>query len=72
MIHMVMHKKMGQAGPGFELNVALHLPEYSRCVVLFGPSGSGKTLTLRALSGLLRPDSGTIRIGRESVFDSSA
>jgi molybdate transport system ATP-binding protein len=39
-------------------------------VVLFGHSGSGKTLTLRALAGLDRPDSGFIRVGGRVLFDS--
>jgi molybdate transport system ATP-binding protein len=72
MIDMEIRKHLGTPGSGFKLDVNLHLPRESRCVVLFGPSGSGKTLTLRALSGLLRPDSGSISIGRETVFDSSS
>lgn len=38
--------------------------------VLFGPSGAGKTLTLRAVAGLLTPDSGRIVIDDNLVFDS--
>jgi len=38
-------------------------------VVLFGPSGSGKSLTLAAIAGLLRPDTGRIAIGGETLFD---
>lgn len=71
MIDMSVRKHVGGV-PGFELNVELHLPEDSRCAVLFGPSGSGKTLTLRALAGLLRPDAGYIRVGGETLFDSGA
>ena len=41
-------------------------------VVLFGPSGSGKTLTLRALAGLLRPDTGSIRVDGREFFDATA
>jgi molybdate transport system ATP-binding protein len=33
--------------------------------VLFGPSGSGKSLTLKALAGLLTPDSGYIAVDDE-------
>jgi molybdate transport system ATP-binding protein len=40
-------------------------------VVLFGPSGSGKTLTLRAIAGLMRPDSGTISLDGRMLFDST-
>jgi molybdate transport system ATP-binding protein len=38
--------------------------------VLFGASGSGKTITLQAIAGLLRPDSGRIAIGGDALFDS--
>lgn len=41
-------------------------------VVLFGPSGSGKTLTLRAIAGLMRPDSGSISVDGRVLFDSGA
>lgn len=39
---------------------------------LLGPSGAGKTLTLRAIAGLLRPDSGRITLGRVPLFDATA
>jgi multiple sugar transport system ATP-binding protein len=44
----------------------LEVPE-GRFFVVFGPSSVGKTTTLRATSGLARPDSGTIRIGGRDV-----
>ena len=72
MIDMSVRKRMGNAGSDFELAVELHLPEDSRCAVLFGPSGSGKTLTLRVLVGLLRPDAGFIRLAVETLFDAVA
>ncbi len=40
-------------------------------VVLFGPSGSGKTLTLRAIAGLMRPDSGSIALDGRVLFDAA-
>jgi len=40
-------------------------------IVLLGPSGSGKSLTLRAIAGLLRPDSGRIELPSGVVFDSA-
>ena len=39
--------------------------------VLFGPSGSGKSTVLRAIAGVLRPDSGRIVMGDLVVFDSA-
>lgn len=41
-------------------------------VVLFGPSGAGKTSVLNMVAGLLTPESGHVRIGAETVFDSAA
>jgi sodium transport system ATP-binding protein len=39
-------------------------------VGLLGPNGAGKTTTLRMLSGLMRPDAGTIRVdGADVVSD---
>jgi molybdate transport system ATP-binding protein len=39
--------------------------------ILFGPSGAGKSTTLSAIAGLLRPESGRIRLGDEVWFDAS-
>jgi sodium transport system ATP-binding protein len=36
-------------------------------VGLLGPNGAGKTTTLRMLSGLMRPDAGTIRVDAADV-----
>lgn len=49
---------------GLSLDVA-----EGRFFVLFGPSAVGKTTTLRAVSGLVRPDSGSIRMGERDVTD---
>jgi ABC-2 type transport system ATP-binding protein len=39
-------------------------------VGLVGPNGAGKTTTLRAIAGILKPDSGTLRVaGHDVVHD---
>ena len=40
-----------------------------RVLALLGPSGCGKSTTLRAIAGLLRPQSGRIRFGDRAWFD---
>ncbi|MDO9370499.1 MAG: ATP-binding cassette domain-containing protein [Sphingopyxis sp.] len=36
---------------------------------LFGPSGAGKTSILNMVAGLLKPDSGHIRVGTRTLFE---
>jgi len=38
---------------------------------LFGKSGAGKSTIVAMLAGLIKPDGGTIRVGGETLFDSS-
>jgi ABC-type polar amino acid transport system ATPase subunit len=40
-------------------------------VAVIGPSGSGKTTLLRCLNWLVRPDSGTVRLGGEVLTESN-
>ena len=43
-------------------SVSLEVPA-GRIVGVAGPNGSGKTMLMRAIAGLVRPDSGEIRVG---------
>ncbi|MGH8952702.1 MAG: ABC transporter ATP-binding protein [Acidimicrobiia bacterium] len=49
-----------------DVNLSLHSEEI---LVLLGPSGCGKSTLLRCLAGLEHPDTGTITIGGDVVFD---
>ena len=51
----------------FELRVRFRSD--ARRTVIYGPSGAGKSLTLKAIAGLLTPDTGHVRIGSETLFD---
>ena len=52
-------------------DVALEV-EQGPVVALSGPSGSGKSLTLALLAGLLRPDSGSVRLLGRLVADAAS
>lgn len=41
-------------------------------VVLAGPSGAGKSSVLNMVAGLLRPDTGQVRVGGATLFDDAA
>jgi NitT/TauT family transport system ATP-binding protein len=43
-------------------DVSLRVP-VGAAVCLFGPSGCGKTTVLQVVSGLVRPDTGSVRVG---------
>lgn len=43
---------------GVDLDVAA-----GECVALLGPNGAGKTTLVRSLTGLVRPDAGSVRVG---------
>ena len=47
-------------------NLDLHV-DAGEVVALLGPNGAGKTTTLRAVSGLVRPMEGTIRLGGDDL-----
>ena len=64
-----IEKTMVAGGRRFTLSARLAAD--ARRLALFGPSGSGKSLTLRALAGLLAPDSGHIAVAGRTLFDAA-
>ena len=53
----------------FRLHLSL---EVGSTLALVGPSGAGKTTVLRAVAGLVRPESGRIAVDDEVFFDARA
>lgn len=53
-------------------DIVLDLDAGYGATILFGPSGAGKTSILNMVAGLLKPDSGTIRVAGETLFDAGA
>tara|TARA_R110000868_G_scaffold1635_9_gene13144 strand:- start:11455 stop:12327 length:873 start_codon:yes stop_codon:yes gene_type:complete len=69
MIRLNLKKTLKSTGGIMVLDLELHIKK-GQFVTLFGESGAGKTSTLRMLSGLLKPDTGTIMVGGTTWFDS--
>jgi len=46
--------------------ISLHVPK-GQLVTLIGSNGAGKTTTLRAISGMIKPDGGTIRLNGQDI-----
>ncbi|MDR9834405.1 ATP-binding cassette domain-containing protein [Herbaspirillum huttiense] len=68
-VDLHLQKELRAADRIFSLDIAF--TSDSQRIVLYGPSGSGKSLTLKAIAGLMRPDSGHIRIQGRTLFDSA-
>jgi molybdate transport system ATP-binding protein len=62
--------RLHQDGP-IPLDIELRADRGS-LLALVGPSGSGKTSVLRAIAGLLRPQTGVIRVGGDTWLDTGA
>ena len=65
--HVALRTRQG----AFTLDAAFELAD-GGVTALFGPSGAGKSTIVHAVAGLLRPESGRIVIGGETLFDSDA
>ncbi len=75
---------MIEAAPRIDIALRATLRAGSRCftldvshrcasdrLVIFGPSGSGKSLLLRCIAGLVRPETGHVRLGGRTLFDTA-
>lgn len=62
-------KKSYDKGNTFAVNGISFEVEPQDIVGLLGPNGAGKSTTINMISGLLKPDSGTIRYGDGKTFD---
>lgn len=67
-VHIDIQRSLVKANQSFELDVQIETE--ARRIALFGPSGSGKTLTIQAVAGLMKPDSGEIRVNGTVLFSS--
>lgn len=66
---MEWHVDLRVRAGDFELEAALS--GGTGTVVVTGPNGSGKTTLLRAICGACRPQSGTVRLGARTLFDTA-
>lgn len=69
MADVVLHEVTKAFGPTLAVDRLSMTIENGGFVVLLGPTGAGKTTTLRLISGLERPDGGSIRIDGRPVID---
>jgi molybdate transport system ATP-binding protein len=67
MIDVDVRLSVADATRRFDL--AVRFASDAPVLALFGPSGAGKSLTLQAIAGLIRPQSGHVRIGGRTLFD---
>jgi molybdate transport system ATP-binding protein len=70
MLAVSIRKAFGSATTNaapFALDVSAEFP--AGVTVLFGPSGAGKSTVLDCIAGLQQPDSGSIRLGDQILFD---
>src|SRR5512133_2905939 len=65
-LDIAVQKKLGT----FQFQAAFSLTGHR--IGLFGASGSGKSTLMHLLAGLLKPDSGHIRLDDTVLFDSAA
>jgi molybdenum ABC transporter ATP-binding protein len=70
MLDVRFQKTFRSNGDAFSLDVAF--TARGGFTVLFGPSGAGKTSALRAIAGILAPETGKIQLDGRTYFDSAS
>jgi len=55
-----------------EFRLRARFEVHSKRLVIYGASGAGKSQLLKAMAGLMRPDSGRIELAGRTLFDSTA
>ncbi|UYZ83643.1 ATP-binding cassette domain-containing protein [Entomomonas sp. E2T0] len=66
-IELDIQKTLNSATHTFKLNVKFS--SNSKRIVIFGPSGAGKTMILKSIAGLIKPDTGYIKMADKILFD---
>lgn len=66
-IDLAIRKTLRAIGRTFALDI--RLASTARRIAIVGPSGGGKSLTLKAIAGLLTPDSGHIQVDGHRWYD---
>ncbi len=69
-MQITIRKRLVSRDRQFALDIGFESDSHR--IAMFGPSGSGKTLTLRAIAGLLAPESGRIVLNGRTLFDSES
>ncbi|MEE4239605.1 MAG: ATP-binding cassette domain-containing protein [Anderseniella sp.] len=65
--HIVLENVHKSFGPKHVLRGVNVGVDKGRSLVIIGGSGTGKSVTLKCILGLLKPDSGSIRVGGEEI-----
>ncbi|MFZ6873918.1 ABC transporter ATP-binding protein [Undibacterium sp. Di27W] len=65
-----IHKTLRSGQRSFKLDVVVRSD--SQRLVILGPSGAGKSLVLKAIAGLMTPDTGYIHVAGNTLFDHTA
>jgi molybdate transport system ATP-binding protein len=65
-LNLAFRKSLQTGKTRFDLDVTLH--SSAQRIVIRGPSGAGKSMMLKAIAGLVKPDSGHIQVGGETYY----